>query len=110
MKTTHTPGPWHVYQPKGRAPEIRAPHVFIARVDDGETVSHEEGHANARLIASAPELLEALHELLSDYESTLSAYNDYRECSDGMSRVPEDESATKARATIAKATGSEVGE
>lgn len=61
MKTTgqHTPGPWRMgYGYATR--DIRSGHRhIIARVD----VVTEEGEANARLIAAAPDLLAALETL-----------------------------------------------
>jgi len=93
--TTHTPGPWG-YLSVGDPDECRwlvgsigrlahatvqsrpAPHL------GGDPVSEEEAFANARLIAAAPDLLEALIEMAS-----------------GHSMVGE----AKARAAIAKATG-----
>lgn len=64
MSTQHTPGPWavgkfnpsHVYQ-KGK-------NVTIARCE-ADICYTEEDKANARLIAAAPELLEALEGLVS---------------------------------------------
>lgn len=62
----HTPGPWLVRQPGGT--------VVITPSGDGRTFSevartvsgslNSERHANARLIAAAPDLLEALTEAL----------------------------------------------
>lgn len=63
----HTPGPWTVT--KGRrcwsidAPS-QSPREFPTRWLIAETVSDEDAdEANARLIAAAPELLEALRDL-----------------------------------------------
>lgn len=55
----HTPGPWHigmkpgpiVYGPKGE--QVALPEVFL--------LDREEGMANARFIAAAPELYTAAH-------------------------------------------------
>jgi hypothetical protein len=63
--STHTPGPWGSFHPgpldHGR--RIFAGNVYIAFVgNSGMTV--EQNEINARLIAAAPELLEALKELL----------------------------------------------
>lgn len=57
----HTPGPWHVTA--GPYPrEIRADDgPFIASVYD-LGVTYGERNANARLLAAAPELLDALKE------------------------------------------------
>ena len=54
---THTPGPW----------EKNACRVFsdtkrIAEIDTAY-MTHDETHSNARLIAAAPAMLEALHGL-----------------------------------------------
>ena len=56
--STHTPGPWHVTKgPAAR--EIRADDgPYIASVYD-IAVTYGERNANARLIAAAPELLDA---------------------------------------------------
>ena len=48
---THTPGPWHEYQSE------KVTHKFIAS-KCGESIAKHVPNANARLIASAPEMLE----------------------------------------------------
>ena len=68
MKTTqakHTPGPWYVEQ-DGDAWKINSDECGIALVHDPIAIEldrADEIEANARLIAAAPELLEALDEL-----------------------------------------------
>jgi len=57
----------------------------------------EEGYKKARLIAAAPELLEALQEAVEDLLTSLR-FPEGWECS-------EDELVGKARAAIARATG-----
>lgn len=68
LKGRHTPGPWKaIPEPlfngmhvAGRGPCIRAGHLCIAKVDRISASGRkrcEEGEANARLIAAAPELL-----------------------------------------------------
>lgn len=99
--TDHTPGPWR-YDPYRELPGFREP----AGVDTGKgrwvveyagMTPHKEFEANARLIAAAPELLEALiamEEEKSDY-MTINKLGD-----------PAKETTNKiARAAIAKATG-----
>lgn len=64
MTATHTPGPWQV------VPEDKAESPWIVGTRDGGSIascepvgpwmSEQEASANARLIATAPELLEAL--------------------------------------------------
>lgn len=67
----HTPGPWAITEKRltaGATLNVWSPrdaegsHFVVARVDAG--LSHEEGGANARLIAAAPFLLEALTTIL----------------------------------------------
>ena len=53
MTANHTPGPWHV----ANGVQIRGEREQIAKV---WMMRGGEGNANARLIAAAPELLEAL--------------------------------------------------
>ncbi|MAG24981.1 hypothetical protein CMI47_05315 [Candidatus Pacearchaeota archaeon] len=71
-KEAHTPGPWSVDGPKPMSIECRVhrivnpamfPAAFVPAWDrpgDGEEDGTIEAIANARLIAAAPELLEAL--------------------------------------------------
>ena len=62
--TTHTPGPWEYTHNSNSAAEFvevtaangdEIAHVYDSRMDDGE--------ANARLMATAPRLLEALEDM-----------------------------------------------
>jgi len=86
MSTQHTPGPWVVYDDsndgKTNRIEIAALGKTVARIYHSVP---EEDLPNARLIAAAPDLLEALLELDAKPEHTISWL--------------------KARAAIAKATG-----
>ena len=77
---SHTPGPWH-YHSSGLVTtnsDSRLGESIALVGDTGIQVFHNHNpvsipEANARLIASAPDLLEALQELLavSPYDSTL---------------------------------------
>lgn len=67
-ESTHTPGPWIVKDddPHDHVFTAKKPHRRICGVYGGITGSNDadqEGLANARLIASAPMLLEALENL-----------------------------------------------
>ena len=53
---TFTPGPWHAYW------SYKDKHRDIA-CKDGNSIAREVHHANARLIAAAPEMYEMLKEL-----------------------------------------------
>ena len=76
----HTPGPWHVERPfkeKGTYIAHTESTALIARVYEGNTIVGktlpDQGQANARLIAAAPELLIALQECgncLGEYQRT----------------------------------------
>lgn len=83
----HTPGPWCVEGVGIRALVRAGTSGVIVAVR--HRLSAQENEANARLIAAAPELLEALENILSNCLD-----------SDGLSRAYEN-----ARAAIAKATG-----
>lgn len=100
---THTPGPWtSTVSPFGQV-EVRGDEgAFVCRLRhmDGEfdtTILTEQNKANARLIAAAPELLEALKAVAAALESALVGKRD-------IILTPEDALA-EARAAIAKATG-----
>ena len=67
-QTKHTPGPWDIHESEGRieihpADDIDGLRV-IADLVFGDTLSADECRANARLIAAAPDLLEALKQIL----------------------------------------------
>lgn len=79
-KQQHTPGPWHVVLSDNATPHILHEHGcdssdfsdFSSRVCvmPAEIVADYNSLANARLIAAAPELLEAL-EMVRDYVVTM---------------------------------------
>lgn len=89
----HTPGPWTILP--------NTPH-FVRAMHPAEgmqpvaTVYHFDGElsANARLIASAPELLEALEAVLPDLEHYVATHG-----------PGPDKRLAAARAAIAKAKG-----
>lgn len=102
--SAHTRGPWKVGEV--RESSSRKADLVYARIDAervvgavavysggkrGVVVSEEEALANARLIAAAPELLEALRLLARAYERVT-----------GRESTPL---LAKARAAIAKAEG-----
>src|SRR3989442_1607338 len=103
MSAQHTPGPWAATA-DGRIPVLvvsPASQIGIAIIGNGLNggpLDFKEVAANARLIAAAPELLEALKALLDcgpdhcDYPSRC-----------GLSG--NDERVIRARALIAKAEG-----
>ena len=81
----HTPGPWTVDNQYIHGPDgIR----FLAVAGDGA------GQANARLIAAAPELIEALEAVLPDLEHYVATHG-----------PGPDKRLAIARAAIAKARG-----
>lgn len=94
-----TPGPWKatrvtVWGPSSASvATVRCgAHMWL---DDSATVSKEEADANARLIAAAPDLMEALKEVTELYSRTVAGWVD-------TEKVPE---IIAARAAIAKAEG-----
>ena len=89
-KSKHTPGPWNVYQPYKYEIHIRHGNDVKSIATIG-SLWHVDFEANARLVASAPELLEACKDGLSiAYESGLDD-------SDGVVK--------RMKAAIAKAEG-----
>lgn len=93
----HTPGPWRVYHaPYNQlsvgtdVEDITGPDFEICRFGD---TNDSEDEANARLIAAAPELLEALEGAVPFLEA------DQRICDFEVAPL------TKARTAIAKAKG-----
>lgn len=89
MKTSHTPGPWLLAESDGTfvyALNEQGFNRFYAHVQDAHTPK-EELRANAKLIQAAPDLLEALEEIVKN--------DPFKQSSAGII----------ARAAIQKATG-----
>lgn len=93
----HTPGPWHVAEEMDDDDNV----LYTVEADNlpvADIYRKAEHEANARLIAAAPELLEALKELIAwDLESLPG------EVSLGYSGIEQD--IAHAKAAIAKALG-----
>ena len=94
MKTQHTLGPWAIVErdaPRGTL-MIESQHGLVAVMESSKTrpVTYEKAESNARLIAAAPDLLEALQLFVahSDPHCAITRHVD-----------------NVARAAIAKATG-----
>lgn len=92
----HTPGPW-VHHPEDNIISHGDGRLLIEWQGRSKHVSAEERDANARLIAAAPELLEALQ--LLEAEMVLSG-------NAGSEDYGWKPAIEKTRAAIAKATGS----
>lgn len=101
-ETKHTPGPWvFCWDKYGKESEIHgkselndAP-ICIVLHDDVTESGAEEQLANARLIAAAPELLEALKALIDNVGICICYDESEREC----------KAWEMAEAAIAKAEG-----
>lgn len=105
----HTPGPWGICKWDSKTIEARIQYlheddedaepesIVVADVYGGD-LEGREADANARLIAAAPELLEALKELIAWGLESLPG-----EVSLGYSGIEQD--IAHAKAAIAKALG-----
>lgn len=92
--TKHTPGPWQFNGPEIYAPNfrgVRKHHYDVARVLH---VMDDEGEANARLIAAAPDMLQ----MLRDVDAHFAAHF-------GEQAWATSEIGGMTRVTIAKAEG-----
>lgn len=66
MSNEHTPGPWHIEHTVHVLDENRTRIADVCdRYDGTNNNFRSSAEANARLIAAAPELLEALEKLLA---------------------------------------------
>lgn len=102
MGEKHTPGPWEIHRTSHLNIYIGHSHDrpnrtpgYLAEVRRF-TTDHEQVEANARLIAAAPELLDALKALEEAARQV--------QCGE-MDKQSIDVERRKARAAIAKATG-----
>ena len=101
MTTKHTPGPWYVTGNLTRYINVRIGGGLIQEVASCGPTEADGGYgpqqeANARLIAAAPDLLEALSGMLACWRSVCRAQGWEPE------HVVE---AVRAQEAIAKATG-----
>jgi hypothetical protein len=121
MNPSHTPGPWTMYEHRPQHATVSEFNInakcsagqgyasegwfyLVNRVNGG---NDEECHANARLIAATPDLLDALNQiaLLAEWQTTGPS-----KCSSGPLTAKQATSlrlaiSDIARAAIAKATG-----
>jgi hypothetical protein len=95
----HTPGPWRYSTGKTEALVVDRDGFTVMELRTTfNTTSHRDIEANARLIASAPELLSALSVLLK----RASLFLDTSPTHDGLANV---DAIVSARVAIEKATG-----
>lgn len=98
----HTPGPWIVkgrVHSSGEAIRVEshhpsADHRLYQVCDVLDANGYPQNHANLRLIAAAPDLLDALQSIVADHEHCGDDWGDRREAW-----------IETARAAIARATG-----
>ena len=96
MKSAHTPGPWQVfYMPASSDTDDEHHFALVANKNKS---TFDENNSNARLMAAAPDLLEALQRLMPILNRAESNASGNPEWEDVSGRV------NKARAAIAKAT------
>lgn len=86
----HTPGPWKVRENGGLMQSVEAKRDWLVFKCGRDFMAREELEANARLIAAAPELLEALELLIAETDPL---------------RLNSGEPWCRVRAVIAKARG-----
>lgn len=96
LRSPHTPGPWEVYC-DGFSVAAEDGHIVSTYVE-GNT--DDECSANARLIAAAPELLEALQDAILFVDLVRLRARRLRE---SEQEIEAQDCLDKARAAIAKA-------
>ena len=70
MKTTHTAGNWHAHDGQIYPEQTGKTLALIPYFDKG----NEEMQANARIIAAAPDMMEALNETLTALKAIAADY------------------------------------
>ena len=98
--TTHTPGPWRVSGYR-LAVFAKLNGIKVVIADCNRTLGYSESEANARLLAAAPDLLEALKQC----RLALEPYDDVKPRDWKTDREKLAFAHQAARAAIAKATG-----
>ena len=94
--SNHTPGPWLIVSTYVRTAINTAQGIHVAMVNWWKGISVKEHEANARLIAAAPDMLEALEWLSNEFDCRDDEY--------GVVGFTRDE-FRKAEAAIRKARG-----
>lgn len=97
MKTNHTPGPWQVAETQHHGQTLDIVESSTARILARTFINSPfpEQAANARLIASSPDLLAALQFLLAEYNQHIP---------EGIDCPKIMEAARQAETAIQKAT------
>ena len=93
--TQHTPGPWQYWPSIGQVNRPGDPNQICNIPPNGDKKPADENDANARLIAAAPELLEACKAIL-DIDNPPAGEEGHIDYGTALGM---------ARAAIAKATG-----
>ena len=100
MSSKHTPGPWWI-EKDGSAENNNE--VNVVNGSDGTMIVYGQANdADARLIAAAPELLDALQYLAADFRSVVNSEFATHRLHDPAKNDP---AYLKAMAAIAKAIG-----
>lgn len=99
MKTEHTPGPWKTFGLEVGQSRRNLICTLYQQAGDCVSMGTEKTKANARLIAAAPELLEAL----KDCQVQLAEYVEWHQKRGGCS-VEIESAEEQARLAIARAT------
>lgn len=101
----HTPGPWtHSIEKTGEGLEVKAGEVYVIAGCGCCGSPWMDNVDDAKLIAAAPEMLDALADLLDGVESAIKS-GDWKV--DGA--CDPEMSINRAKAAIAKATGVDKG-
>jgi hypothetical protein len=114
VAATHTPGPWKADRWDIGTGEAKRPQIVVQSATDCVAyiqtlwvpdVRHAEEMANARLIAAAPEMLEALKLLATTYASIGHLIGTVGEATPAEVMACMGECTRAAEKAIAKATG-----
>lgn len=102
---SHTPGPWQV-SPFGNVWAPRNRHAIVAKLDPERAVDDAQLAANARLIAAAPDLLDALKRLIAAEDASIEKFTS-REIDEITTALHQARCAVENAETSLPNTGSE---
>lgn len=103
--TKHTPGPWFIGRSgHGKPYQIEtADGLCVTKWGGISRPASQEGEANARLIAAAPDLLDALTQCRAELLSMIDKHN--KQDADDGSWLYDYQTVVEADAALAKARG-----